>query len=345
MYFSFTGFAHNLHSCHTVELSLEKAIEIALKTGQTARIRYENTRQDIIFNVTSSYYSLVKSRKLVDLLGENVKQSERQLELAKVQYKLGVIAEIEAVKMETQLARDRSDLIDAEIRLMSEEERLAVFLGMRDMKRVIPVSEPQFVPFDMGQEEALAVALKMRKELEDLVVSRKLALLDLDVSKSTDKADISFSANYKRQGEAGHFNSAFDSFDHENWSVGTVLNIPIDDHGITRYKAERSLHNLSNIDITIEQTRSKIVLEVDEALRNMESTRRRHDILGQAMELSKKALDVDQLRFRNGVISASELQRTQLSLLQLKVDYFNSVVDYNIAQASLKRAMGILEVK
>lgn len=314
-------------------------------TWESARIRYENTLQDIVFNVINSYYSLVKSGKLVALLRENLKQTERQLELAKTQFKLGVLAEIEVMKMDTQLARDRSDLIDAEKRLMVEEERFAVFLGERQIKRVVPVAEPRFEAWDIGRDESISTALRMRKEVENLDVSRKLALLDVKISRSTDDPDISFFASYKKQGEAGRLNAAFDNFDHENWAVGTVLKITVDDHGITRYKTEKSLNNLSNVDITIEQTKDKIVLEVDEALRNMESARKRYEILEQAMGLSKKALNVDELRFKNGVISTSELQRTQLALLQLKVDHFNAITDYNVAQAALKRAMGILGVK
>jgi len=89
----------------------------SLNTWHTAQNQYDLDRQDIIFEVISNYYNFVKIVQLMKFTEENLKQTQKQLETEKIQFKLGNLAEIEVLKMEVQLSRDQSNLINAKKKL------------------------------------------------------------------------------------------------------------------------------------------------------------------------------------------------------------------------------------
>lgn len=307
-----------------------------------AKLNYARTEKLIIFEVVQNYYNLIKSEKLVSFLEENLKQTEKQLEAAKVQLRLGVIAEIEILKMKVQFAQERSNLIDAQRGLTAKQEYLAILIGEPFLSKIIPTTIPLYSFKSINKNECLHTALQEREELKELGYLKNLLYTDLARARSTDDPFLLFNGNYKRKGEAKHFKSVFDNFKQEDWSIGIRVTIPIDDHGVTSNRTDRVFAGLSKLKNRRNKIKDGIIFEVNESIRNLDSFKRRFDILKEAVDIATENLKIDQLRFNRGVISSDDLGRTQNALLQLKVDRFNTLIDYKIAETALKKAMGTL---
>jgi len=314
----------------------------SLNIWRTAQNQYELDKQNIIFEVISSYYNFVKAVQLVTFTEENLKQTRKQLDTAKIQFKLGNLAEIEASKMEVQLSRDQSNLIDAKRSYKSSQEQLAILIGQPNVKRINPVQDINYNPVDVHQKNMINKALKERKELKHFLYTRENLNFDLSDAKSTDDSSLSLNAFFQRKAEQSNLNEALNGIKQDSWRIGATLTIPLDDNGTTKSQTAQILSQLFDLSINIKRTKDQIVFEVNEAIRNLQSTRVRYEILEKTLALAQENLSIDELRFSRGVIASNDLQRTQLELLQLKVDRFSALVDYKLSEIELIKAIGVL---
>ncbi len=314
----------------------------SLNTWRTAQNQYDLDKQNIIFEVIGSYYNFVKAVQLVKFTEENLKQTQKQLEIAKIQFKLGNLAEIEASKMEVQLSRDQSSLIDAKRGYKSSQERLAILIGQPNVKRINPVQNINYSPTDVDQNNMINEALEKRKELNQFLYTRENLNLDLSDAKSIDDSSLSLNALFQRKGKQSRLNEALNGIEQDSWQIGATVTIPLDDNGTTKNQTAQILSQIFDLSVSIKRTKDQIVFEVNEAIRNLQSTKVRYEILEKTLKLAEENLSIDELRFSHGVIASNDLQRTQLELLQLKVDRFSALVDYKLSEIELTKAIGVL---
>lgn len=323
-------------------ISVSAPLNKALNTWNETQLLYEQKLQDAIFQLANSYYNFVKSVRFVELTEENLRQTEKQLETAKVQFRLGNLAEIEVLKMEVQISRDKSAFLDAQKNYKSSEHQLAILLGAANLRDINPMNGIEYLPRDIKKAQMLDLALKQRGELQRLTYSRENLNIELGTAKSVADSYLSLGMKYQRKREGQGLNSASNNTDKEAWNIGVSLIVPLDDHGTTNSRMDATRAQLREMDISIEETKDKVAFEVDEAIRGLELSKVRYEILEKAVSLAKGNLDIDQLRFSRGVISSDEVQRTQLQLLQVKVDQFNALIDYKLSEVALAKATGTL---
>ncbi len=314
----------------------------SLTTWRTAQNQYDLDKQNIIFDVIGNYYNFIKAMQLVKFTAENLKQTQKQLETANIQFKLGNLAEIEVSKMEVQLSRDQSNLIDAERNYKSSQEQLAILIGKPNVKRINPVQKINYNPMDVHQDSMINKALEERKELKSFRYARESLNLDLSNAKSINDSSLALTASFQRKGEQRSVNEALNGLEQDSWRIGATLTIPLDDNGTTKSQTAQILSQIFDLSINIKRAKDQIVFEVNEAIRNLQSTKARYEILEKTLKLAQENLSIDELRFSRGVIASNDLQRTQLELLQLKVDRFSALVDYKLSEIELTKAVGVL---
>jgi len=164
-------------------------------------------------------------------------------------------------------------------------------------------------------------ALKERKELKHFLYTRENLNLDLSDAKSTDDSS---------------------GIEQDSWRIGATVTIPLNDNGTTKSRTAQILSQIFDLSVSIRRTKDQISFEVNEAIRNLQSTKVRYEILEKTLKLAEENLSIDELRFSRGVIASNDLQRTQLELLQLKVDRFSALVDYKLSEIELTKAVGVL---
>ena len=72
---------------------------------------------DVIFNVTSAFYALYRSTRSYEISTETLEQQQQQYDTARLKYEAGLIPEVEALRLEVDLATAQSSLLEAEANL------------------------------------------------------------------------------------------------------------------------------------------------------------------------------------------------------------------------------------
>ncbi|MCB0731377.1 MAG: TolC family protein, partial [Ignavibacteriae bacterium] len=79
---------------------------------EKAKRNYNHAEQNLIYNVKVAFYNLYELKENVKISEEKVKQNEESFETAQNKFKAGLIAEVEALQLEVDLASSKNELLN-----------------------------------------------------------------------------------------------------------------------------------------------------------------------------------------------------------------------------------------
>ncbi|MFQ5628586.1 MAG: TolC family protein, partial [bacterium] len=153
-----------------------------LKTGLLrAELNLENTVQtftrtqlDIVFNVTSNFYALYRAQRQVEIDAENVGQSENAYRIARLKEQAGLLPEVEALRLEVDLANAQNTAAASEANLRQTEDAFKLLIGVPIEESVQVLTDLSYKTVEVTTEHALSQALQRRTELRSDDISIEL---------------------------------------------------------------------------------------------------------------------------------------------------------------------------
>ena len=119
--------------------------------------------------------------------------------------------------------------------------------------------------------------------------------------------------------------------------------MPIWNGGKTGGSIEQAEAALAQRRAELEDTRGRIESDVRQALLDLETTRKQMDLAINNKRVARETLELTRQRFGAGVTDSVEVVQTQESVATADFDYISSVFSYNLAKATLARAIGNTE--
>ena len=83
-----------------------------------------------------------------------------------------------------------------------------------------------------------------------------------------------------------------------------------------------------------------ITLDLTQAYLNLQQAQERIDVAGQGVKQAEENHRVTSKRFNAGLASTSDLLDAEVALLQAKTNQTNALVDFQLAQARIEKAIG-----
>jgi len=331
-------------SNYSAGVSLSQNLYDFGRTGGRVRAAGENKNynelvlkekvQGIILNVTQRYYEYLKAKRILEADSESLRQSEEHLTQAQDFFKSGIRPRIEVTKAEVQKANDKLALINALNSLKIAKLRLANSMGMDHMDfEVEDAVDTQ--AFDISLRDCIQQAFKSRPEILEMESKVKSAQLNLAIARSSFLPAISASGSWNYSG------SEF-PLENSSWSAGVNISIPLFTGFSTLSEVKTARENL---EIAIEQKKNcelSIRLEVEQAYLTAQEKRESIEVAASGLKNATENFMLAHGRYMAGVGSMIELTDAQVSLTRAKVNYINSMYDYAISLANLKKAAGML---
>ncbi|NPV53084.1 MAG: TolC family protein [Firmicutes bacterium] len=143
-------------------------------TWQAAQKNYEIAKSDLALQVEQAYYDVQKAKRGLVISQENVERANKQLEIIRSKFKLGMVARLDVITAESEVAGAQVDLSKAEANLALANMRFNQIIG-RDLE--VPVE----LASDFGYKP---VTLDMKKETERALASR------LEILKAQDAVEL-----------------------------------------------------------------------------------------------------------------------------------------------------------
>jgi len=144
---------------------------------------YENAVQQVKFGVEAAYYAALQARDNVEINEASLKRAEEQLQLSKLEYKVGRVAKKDVLDVEVQVARAKADynqaLRDRDIAYMKLKQVIGIDLDT-------PIKLTSNFTFDTGEEinleEAVDRALNERIEIVQAEQGLAVAQKDFEIA-------------------------------------------------------------------------------------------------------------------------------------------------------------------
>jgi outer membrane protein len=132
----------------------------------SAREGYKLTKMDLVMEVISRYYNLIKASQMLELRVSTLEQKEYQLEFSRAQFELGMVPRADTLKARAAFEGARVDLHETDGEYLIRKAELNEIMGL-DLDSSISVKEVELKNLDVpGFDSVLTVAYENRPDIK-----------------------------------------------------------------------------------------------------------------------------------------------------------------------------------
>jgi len=344
-------------------------ILIARNNLDISRHQFRTVLMDTLYQVQEAYWNLVFAiedfrvkRQSLDLARDLLAKNRKEVEVGK-------LAPLEILNAEAVVASREADILQAETLVRKQEDRLKMLLNMTAgdepaPMRILPGESPRFERREVSFEAAVREAMRNRPDLKVWEKTVETRELDLSVARNRLLPDLSFNLSYWSPGisgdrvlylnddpfsgivvgseESGGGEALDDALRllYNNWSVGLTLSIPLSSV-ITRAEFVRARMELDKSRVERENSRRQVLLEVRDAVRDVETNAKRVDAYRVSRDFSEKRLAGEVKKLNVGLTTNYFVLQFQEDLANARSLEIKALIDYNLALARLEKATGV----
>jgi len=337
------------------------AIRIAHNNERLAREDLETATSELIYQVESAYWNHAFATQNFAAKTNSLRVAELDLEKARKEERAGTKARIYVTTVRGQLALRQVNYNDA--RLLVENSRDALLellnhggdslkerwqsgedVGPFDDIVVVPTSAADLEPFSPDRDVSLAMAFRSRADYRRFAIQLDSQQIAVDTARNDLWPRVDLTTSWEQLGLDDSVEGSFSSLgtgEFYSWSVGVQVEVPLSNRGPKNAfrRAEDRLRQLTWERLQIE---NRIVLDVDQAIRQLDSLARKVDYLGEVVRLKAEELDAERKKLDAGTSIPFQVHTIENDLIELEAQALQSRTDYLTARAAYYRATGVL---
>lgn len=335
----------NIHNSHSNAITASIPIYTGGKlkgTIKQAKAAYlysaegvQKAYNDMRSTVTNGYFDMLQAGNMQDLGRESVEQLADHLKNVEAQYDVGVVAKVDVLRSQVELANAKQTLIQYENSYQIAEANLNKIVGLPLHTQLKLENILVYNPYDKDLAACLDYASEHRPELEQAKQNVEAAKGALRVAISGHMPQISASAS-----QAWSSNN-WPGDENGNWGVGVNVNWNLFDTGVTNSKVHGAQADLKKAHETYRDTVDAVNLDVRTNYLSMREAEKRIDATHLAVDQADEDYRIAQLRYMNGVGTNTDVLDAQVALTTAKINYLKALYDYNTSKTDLETAIGV----
>lgn len=285
--------------------------------------------------VTNGYFDMLQADNLQKLGRESVDRLADHLKNVEAQYEVGVVAKVDVLRSQVELANAKQSLIKAENAYQIAEANLNKIVGLPMDTQLKLDNILVYTPYDNDLQYCLDYAAKHRPELEQAKqqVEAAKGALRVAISGHMPQVNASASQSWSDNNWPGDENG--------NWVVGVSVNMNIFDSGVTVSKIHGAEADLAKAHESYRDTVDLVNLDVRSNYLNLREAEKRIDTTKLAVSQAEEDYRIAQLRYMNGVGTNTDVLDAQVALTDAKTNYLQAMYDYNTCKTNLETAIGV----
>lgn len=314
------------------DLLSQPSEEIALKRTEhgleSARLNFDRQRLQLEGQVIDDYYNLVQSVRELEIEDQRLAQSRANLELAQRKFEVGLIAEVEALRLQVEMLQAEATYDQAQTNIESRRDLLRQTLGL-DMSAPLEIdTEVQYEIHPIDAQRALELGLARRTDMKRAEIFEEIRMLELKDTRRRNSINATLGANVSMRGHGSEIGDVSDNFERNRWGVDLRITLPLIDNGQRRANVSQAHIALEQSRLSREQQRRQIIQQVRDATRRVHEAERQIDLRQAALEFAQRTYDVEQSRFELGLADSQQLLQAQGNLTQARINALAAVIGY-----------------
>ena len=305
-----------------------------------AKRQYEASKEDtkenintIIYDIKSAYYNILFAQAQVKVYEDTVKDYQLQLNQAWGFYRLGKKAKLDVVTADYNLGNAQLSLVKAKNTLDVARAGLSKIMGLPEYTNYELSDDLALNSFDITSEKAINMAMDVRPELISAEKSAKAAKMNLRATRREFTPDLGVYGSYS--------NGIGKDYNLSSAQIGaslsySALNILKTAKQVGQAKAEYE-RSLAEFD----STKHAVYYNVKKAYLDLQTDKEAIVIAKLALDQAKEQYRQVTGRYKAGVGDAIELKDGENTYLNARLNFYNALLNYNIAFANLEKEVGV----
>ncbi|MEQ6916747.1 TolC family outer membrane protein [Halomonas aquatica] len=303
--------------------------------------RLAATEQQVLINVSSAYFEILRAHEVLEARRAQERAIGRQLEQAREQFEVGLIAITEVEEAQAAFDQARAERITAQSNLQVSFEALERLTGQRyssidSLGDEIPIAPP--TPGDRDHW------VEMAMENNPLVLASQAAVEvsrgSVDIARAGRQPTVNAFANYNyadddREAIEGHNSSS---------QVGLQASLPLYTGGRTSASIRQNTYLLEASQYEFEAQRRDTIQQVRSFYTQVSNDVSTVEARAQAIVSNQSALDATRAGYEVGTRNIVDVLNAEQNLYNAIAEHASARYDYVINLLTLRQQSGSLDV-
>ena len=305
----------------------------------------KSTEQKVLGDLTSAYYGLLFAKSLLSVTDEALTSAEQNLEQVNKFFKVGKSSRFDVLRAEVQVANYKPMVISVKNNLRLAESRLKIIMGFNTEVMFNITEKLKYEKCDLldkSIDQITEIAYRNRPEMNIMSAQKAITKRQLSLAVSAGIPSVVFGTTYQYMGQRNknfHFtdedlNKAFNS--------SISINIPLFNGLKNSSRIQQAKIAIKESNHQEESLKNGIKLEVKSAYFKMKEAEEKVETQKKTIEQAREALRLANLMYSEGASTQLDVLNANLALNQAKMNYQQSLFEYNVALANLKKSINQL---
>ena len=329
-----TQFSSGLSYLHEREHKRELRLESARKGTAVAASTQADLERTLLFGLRSAFVSTLQAKAVFELAKDNLAYYDHVLDISRIRFQNGDIAQVDLDRLELQRVQYESDLQTAEVSLRTAKITLLTFLNERTPVEQFDVSGS--FDFDdqlMPRDEFRKIALDARPDLKAAVKAVDKARTDYKLAVANGSTDPTFGTWYS-------YNPSFNNpFAHQ--TLGANIAIPLRVFDRNQGEKLRTKLDITRNEKLRDAAEAQVFSDVDSGYATLASAVvLLRPYKTKYLQQSVRVRDTIYFSYQNGAASLLDFLNAESDYRTVQRSYVNLVGSYLMAAAQLNLAVG-----
>lgn len=325
---------------------LINGISAAKLLEQAAVHRLSRTREELVFNVSSTFYTILAQREIVGALKFSKKALDEHLKQVNNLIANKKASRVDRLRIKVRIADIVQRLTLAENMLSIQKRVLTNLMGASDTRGALTITgdlnKGPSGPVDMDRN--INMAFKLRTDYMAARAALEATAKKVDAARAGHWPSISLQGSYgERWSDDPSVYPPGTNASDDMGRIGVFVNIPIFESGLISARVREERAALYAAGEKLRALELGIRLDVQTAVLNIDTDIKRIHTTEKAIDQAKESLRIERKKYNYGKGSITDVLDAQSSMLDSQTNYYKALVDYNTALAQLRLATGVIK--
>ncbi|MDR1725695.1 MAG: TolC family protein [Bacteroidales bacterium] len=309
-------------------------IDLVLEQARASKI-------DMIKQVKDAYYTTLLAKSSLEVLEQSIANAKETLKSTKTAYEQGVVSEYDYIRASVQVNNLNPAYISAKNGVELSLLQLKMLLSLPANQELEIKETLESFSTNMSLLDLIAdnTALDNNTEIKQIDLNIKNLQSKLKLVNSQHIPSLSAFAQYTYQTQADDF-----KFKDYNWvgsaQIGLQLSVPIFSGLSVVHQAKQTKIAIQELELQKNYVIDGMDLQVRSAIDNMKAAHEQLIANEDAISQAERGYEIAKVRYQTGTGTILELNDSELSMTQAKLNYQNSLFNFLTAQSNLDKVLG-----
>ena len=311
--------------------------------NQSSKFDFEKDKQEIIFTLISSYFTIYKLEISSQIITDQLKQINERVRETQLALDNGLATQNDLLRWQLQVSNLELTQLDIQNNFQIANFNLNLMLGLNENNKInVDTNEINKIQITNSLQSFLDLAAKNRSDLNS-AQSRSLASFNnYKIAKNSYLPRISVQGELLDARPNGRYIPPVDQFN-STWAAGIsfnwdLMNLYSNKHFVDEFQ---SIYSQSKDGVAI--LSDAIKSEVNQNYLSFLSALRKVEVMQKAVNQSEENLRLTDSRHKNSLITLSELLESNTTFIQAKINMALSKADVQIAYYKLLKSTGKIQ--